>query len=226
MTIHYKEIDMTRKRFREILPEEVAADQPLDEYTLQKMTGNGDYFNQPSNGLGFSLTDWENKDDYMTRWETTSGSLSMSFDEFADNASGLGIIRLTGTGIMRMKDFIPVSQFIGLGGYMVLKTAGLANVSIGVECFDKGYNQSGLVGASFHRYLIADNADLGASFSIYEGILEGEGTGDFSDSAFPQGTRFVKPIIIVNSNDISIDLDSYGFSVLTFSRESLRSRFQ
>lgn len=215
-----------RKRFRHIAAQEIDTASPLDNLTLEKMKENAEYLDEPSNGIGFSLIDWENKDDYIDRWEVVSGNAAMLFDEFADNASGLGVIDITGVGKIRMKHFIPVSYFIGLGGYCVAKADVGAQISVGIECYDKSYNQIGLTAVSNDRHFVMNNQTLTSQFEYHQGIIKNEGTGDVGDYTFPQGTRFVKPIIFINTNAGSIQLDSYGFSVLTFSRESLASRFE
>lgn len=217
---------MSRKRFRKITSKEIDTASPLDQLTLDKIRENTEYLDEPSNGIGFSLIDWENKDDYIARWEVISGNAAMVFDQYAHNASGLGVIDITGVGKIRMKHFIPVSYFVGLGGYCVAKSNVGAQISVGIECYDKSYTQIGLTATSFDRHFVMRNQVLTSEFEYNQGIIKNEGIGGEGDHTFPQGTRFVKPIIFIATNAGSIQLDSYGFSVLTFSRESLASRFE
>lgn len=209
---------LKRRRWRRIENEEINANAPLDSFTLTKMKENQEFASSSATGLGFTLKDLDDKELMASRMLYTHQSGAMggvNYSDTAESSSGRGAIVLTGQDFYVTEDELyPVSPLLGIGGFIIARCTGSANLSFGLQAYDHDDNQ--IVGGE--RWFIANGATLSNSYQIWQGVCRDYGSGQ---DQFATGTKYFLPIIASNTNNAEVHIDSYGIFTLNYAKGAL-----
>lgn len=152
---------------------------------------------------GNNLIDWGSN---LAGWkfETgTQGTITLNTTDVREGDSSFDFAISSGsTGAVYMygSDYIPVNPTMIYQGRISAKLLlGAGTFYAGYAAYDAAKNPlTGNGGAA--GYFIANNATLTTgAWTDFTGMISGEGT---AIDQFPVGTRFIKPLIIVNSNNV------------------------
>jgi hypothetical protein len=161
-----------------------------------------------------TVNDWSLKEEVLAEYNYPS-NMSIVIDS-AESAIGADCFNVSGTGSITCKRFLPVNESVGIAGHINVKRVGATgNLSVGVICYDKDYQNIGT------RNFIISNSTVGSGAlesQFYKGMMIGN-TG-YVGLMFPAGTKFIKPTILISGNDAGIRFDSFEVFNLTYSRSS------
>lgn len=142
---------------------------------------DGFFFMDPSD-IGYSLS----------RWELISGTGVMAYEASNDSGMGYGRYSFDGNCLYRLKDYIPVMPYSGIGGFgRYKKNLGTANINLGVSCFDANKND-----LSSNKPFVVNSGSVTTSWAFSQDRAKNEGGGN---NNLATGTRFVKPYIQILS---------------------------
>lgn len=159
------------------------------------------YMSDPSD-IGYSLNKWEIQD---------AGTSNISYEASTDSGMGYGRYAFDGNGTWHFRDFIPTMPFTGAGGFgLFKKSLGTANIYLGARCFSANKND-----LLENRYFVTQGESVTTSWSLAQGRAKNEGVSMTEN--FPTGTRFIKPLIIIeNYTGTSADkVYLSGFNIFT-----------
>jgi len=147
---------------------------------------------------------------FLSRWERLSGTGNMTYEASADTGMGYGRFAFDGDCVYRLKDFLPVMPYTGVGGFVRYKKAlGTATINAGAYCFDANKND-----LTTNKPFIEASGAVTTSWALSQGRAKNEG-GSSDNLAI--GTRFVKPYIQISSYSGTTGDKVYvsGFNVFT-----------
>jgi hypothetical protein len=165
-----------------------------------------------------TVNDWALKNEVLNDLVISSGVAVLTFDPALDGAIGKGAFKVTGTGVIVGRKFLPVNANVGIGGHINIRIpattpSGAATASVGVICYDANYNNLGT------RYFIASGQALNTNSmddAFYKGMMVAF-TG-MTGLMFPSGTRFVQPVLAITANTTSVIFDSFEIDNMTYAR--------
>ena len=129
---------------------------------------------------------------FLSRWEKVSGTGNMTYEASADTGMGYGRFAFDGDCVYRLKDYIAVMPYSGIGGFArYKKSLGTASFHAGVYCFDANKND-----LTTSKPFIANSGSVTTSWAFSQGRAKNEGG---SSDNLATGTRFVKPYISITA---------------------------
>ena len=150
----------------------------------------------------------------VTQWTNVGGTAPVYSLNAADSLSGNASFDITvSSGTLgewsTFGDFIPVDPTHHYVGEINAKLiTGAGTFFAGYVAYDA--NKSVISGnGGTYGYFIANNVTLTAAWTHYKGVIAGTGT---TLGTFPAGTRFIKPLVITNYNNIG-DTRIDGFEI-------------
>lgn len=104
----------------------------------------------------------------------------------------------TGGSLYAIDQFISVNQYTTYYGRIwAARTAGSSPCYFGCVCYDKDSVAITGTNGGTHVYFIASNVNPSATGSWYYGNINSAQSGNAS--AFPPGTKYIRPLIIINN---------------------------
>jgi len=173
------------------------------------ITNVGDFFFMDPNEIEF----------FLARWQRITGTGSLTYDASpSSNGMGRGALKVSGTGLWRFKDYIPVMPEAGIGGMAYTRTGtGTSTVSLGFEGFDKDYNPTNIF-----RYFLNYNTVATTLLSYKQEVCLSEDLSTSEDRQdFFTGTRFIKPVINVTTNTDFLYLSALNFFTSNFGAKAV-----
>jgi len=145
-----------------------------------------------------------------SKWARTGGATATVVANTSDVVEGDASFEFTvpsGTqgAIFVYGDYIPVDpRAIYRGSISVKLVNGAGDFSAGVEAYDKGKTLLTANDTQPALYVMALNQVLTTgAWTDFTGLIVGEGVGL---DQFPAGTRYIRPIVVVNRNNIGTTL--------------------
>ncbi|MBS2033298.1 MAG: hypothetical protein JST54_35820 [Deltaproteobacteria bacterium] len=169
-------------------------------------------------GQGRNLIAWVSD---TTKWVQISGAqatYALNTTDVLEGDSSFDITVNTGTTgeWATFGDFIPVDPSRNYEGRISAKlVSGAGTFYAGYVAYDKSKNILAGNGGN-NGYFIANGVTLTANWSTFTATISGEGT---ALTQFPVGTRFIKPLVITNYNNIGdTRVDSFEIYEVTGGR--------
>jgi len=145
-----------------------------------------------------------------TKWSQLTGAPSTATANTADVIEGDASFEFnvpTGTqgGYFAFGDYIPVDPRVTYSGALSVKLVnGAGDFSAGVEAYDKAKTRLDANDTQRAVYFVANQRTLATgTWTDFTGVLVGEGAGL---DQLPVGTRFIRPVVFVNRNNIGTTL--------------------
>lgn len=148
------------------------------------------------------LINWSNKNLFVDKWIRTSGTGILVYDEFGTSKIGKGRFQITGDGVWEYNRFLAVSDTRGVTGKIYVGSTGLANITVGVKCYDENKVYLGTNGGFLVNNYEPTTYD---QYSFYKSSVFGESESGLR--FLKPNTRFVKLYLEISSNFNTVFFD-------------------
>jgi hypothetical protein len=148
------------------------------------------------------LINWSSKNLFVEKWIKLTGTGSLIYDEFGFSKIGKGRFSIAGDGVWEYDRFLAVSDTRGVTGKIYVGSTGLANITVGVRCFDENKVYLGTNGGFLVNGYEPSEYD---QYSFYKSSVFGESESGLR--FLKPNTRFVKLYIEVSSNFNTVFFD-------------------
>lgn len=159
-------------------------------------------FNNKAQGGGNNLINWLPD---LSRWTLLNGAaatLQLNTDDTLSGDTSVDITTESGaTGaIYTYGDFIPIDpRMLYQGRISVKRVAGAGTFSAGYAAYDSSKAVLAGNGSTYGTFIASAVTLTTGGWMDFSGAVMGEGT---ASNQFPVGTRFIKPLIISNADNV------------------------
>lgn len=178
-------------------------------------TGNRQIVTTPAGYAGaVKAIDWSDKKSLLQKIKRSLGTGTVSYEDSTDCYLGRGRYAFTGMGTWIIESFIPVAEFLGVGGSVAHKaSASGGNFVVGVMCYDSDFTNLGDNGG-----FLVNNLSNTTSWQFRYNYARLTGA---TAATLKPGTKFVKMFVRIATNPGTIYLDALDVTPMGYSAFAL-----